>query len=69
MSQGYIKCSCDRYEPGTDGICLDRECGHDAHQHVADVGPHEQCLAQEGDEAGCYLPFEDAEPSAKDATP
>lgn len=56
---GYIKCACDCYEPGPDGICLDPECGHDDYQHNAEVGPHEACLAQEGDDPGCYLPFED----------
>jgi len=55
---GYIKCPCDQYEPGADGICLDSECGHDAHQHIDDVG--EACYAQEGDPSGCYLPFEDS---------
>jgi hypothetical protein len=59
---GYIKCACDCYEPGPDGICLDPECGHDAHQHNIEVGDHEACLAQEGDEPGCYLPFEDTTP-------
>lgn len=56
---GYTKCPCDGYEPGRDGICVDPECGHDAHQHNAAVGDHEACLAQEGDEPGSYLPFED----------
>lgn len=58
MIGGYTKCPCDSYEPGSDGICVDPECGHDAHQHVSDVGPHEACYAQEGDEPGCYLPSE-----------
>lgn len=57
---GYIKCPCDRYEPGPDGLCVDRECGHDGHQHNVEVGPAEACLAQEGDDWGCYLPFEDS---------
>jgi hypothetical protein len=56
---GYIKCPCDAYEPLPDGICADPDCGHDAYQHNAEVGPNEACLAQEGDESGCYLPFED----------
>lgn len=55
---GYIKCPCDRYEPGTNGLCTDPECKHDAHQHNASVGDHEACLAQEGDTDGCYLPGE-----------
>lgn len=57
---GYITCPCESYEPGPDGICTDPECGHDAHQHNAAVGDHEACLAQEGDPAGYYLPFEGA---------
>lgn len=56
MSSGYVRCPCDCYEPLPDGIC--RDCGHDADQHNADVGPHEACLAQEGDPPGSYLPFE-----------
>lgn len=56
---GYVTCPCEAYEPGTDGICVDPECGHDAHQHNFAIGPGEACLAQEGDEPGCYLPFED----------
>lgn len=55
---GYIKCPCDRYEPGPDGICLDAECGHDAHQHNAENADFDACLTQEGDDPGCYLPFE-----------
>lgn len=68
MTSGYITCPCDCYEPGPDGICLDPECGHDAHQHNAGVGPHESCLAQEGDDPGCYLPGEvaDVHPCAFD---
>ncbi len=56
---GYVKCPCDGYEPGPTGLCVDPECGHDAHQHNYAVGAGEACLAQEGDEAGSYLPFED----------
>ena len=60
---GYAKCTCDRYEPGSDGLCLDMECGHDGDQHVVDVGPNEACAAQEGDPPGSYLPFEEPDPS------
>lgn len=62
MTSGYIRCPCDGYEPGPDGICFDPECGHDGHQHNIEVGDHEACLAQEGDPPGSCLPFEDGEP-------
>lgn len=58
MTSGYITCPCESYEPGPDGLCTDPECGHDGHQHCVEVGDHESCMAQEGDEPGCYLPFE-----------